>query len=158
MSNSEYKRAWYNKNKVRILKLREEYRRNNKEKANSATKKWCENNRAYLAKYKKSWANKNYEKNLLCRRASYRRNKSVKRASVAYRRAQKLLATPRWLDTFLIEEIKHIYKTCPPGFHVDHIVPLVGKNVSGLHVPWNLRHLSAKQNMIKGNRYEEEST
>lgn len=77
----------------------------------------------------------------------------------AARRARKHSATPPWLTDSHIRQIKSIYDeaarlTDATGIphHVDHIVPICGKGVTGLHVPWNLQILTAKENISKGNR------
>jgi hypothetical protein len=63
-------------------------------------------------------------------------------------------ATPAWADQ---ARISQIYRGCPDGFHVDHVVPLHGKTVSGLHVPENLQYLPAVDNMKKGNKFDSSS-
>ena len=64
--------------------------------------------------------------------------------------ADKIKRTPIWAN---LSEIVEFYKGCPNGYHVDHIYPLRGKYVSGLHVIENLQYLTAKENMSKNNRF-----
>ena len=70
--------------------------------------------------------------------------------NTAMRYAAKRERTPPWADK---EDIRRIYENCPPGMHVDHIVPLMGDVVSGLHVSWNLQYLTPEENAIKSNKW-----
>jgi hypothetical protein len=88
------------------------------------------------------------------------KNLHVKTAANARRRAARMKASPAWLsedqrrqmqDTYwLARDLKAI---TGEDYHVDHIVPLQGKNVSGLHVPWNLQVLPADINLSKRNTF-----
>ena len=78
----------------------------------------------------------------------------------ANRRASKRNASPAWLTREQENDIKAMYnlakkfeKLCNISYHVDHIVPLAGKDVCGLHVPWNLQLLPASVNIAKSNRH-----
>lgn len=73
----------------------------------------------------------------------------------AARRASKMQRTPAWSD---LSKIRQIYaKAKESGMVVDHIIPLKGKLVSGLHVPENLQIIPAIENMKKGNRFNIET-
>lgn len=67
----------------------------------------------------------------------------------AHRKGRLRSATPAWAN---LAAIRQMYVNCPEGHHVDHIIPLRGKDVSGLHVLENLQYLPAKENLKKGNK------
>lgn len=103
---------------------------------------WREQNRKRDRRYKEKWKNQ---------------NRGDVNAWTAKRRAQKIKATPPWADH---DKIKEFYRearklTEETGIphHVDHIIPLLGDNVSGLHCEGNLRVIPATDNLIKGNEH-----
>lgn len=59
--------------------------------------------------------------------------------------------TQNWLTEAELVEITELYSHSTIAVHVDHIVPLRGAAVCGLHVPWNLQLLDARENVQKGN-------
>lgn len=88
---------------------------------------------------------------------------SVRCSIQAARNAAKISATPSWLTKDQREDIARVYAesalmTAQTGIphEVDHIVPLRGKSVCGLHVAWNLRVIPAYQNRQKSNSLEVE--
>ena len=90
----------------------------------------------------------------------YKENKHLFIERNAKRRADTLQATPPWLTEKQRSRIKNIYSVCNKitkttgaRHEVDHIVPLKGEDVCGLHVPWNLAILPYKLNRSKGNRH-----
>lgn len=63
-------------------------------------------------------------------------------------------ATPKWLTDAQRQEIRSTYILAKQqGLTVDHIVPLKGKMVCGLHVPWNLQLMTREENDAKGNKH-----
>jgi hypothetical protein len=121
----------------------------------------------YLANKEKHAANmaENYQKNkteVKQRVAEWKKQNVAKvNANCMKRHAQKLNATPSWLtedDHWLIEEAYDLAKlrTKMFGFvwHVDHVIPLRGKTVCGLHVPINLQVIPATENCSKRNSFK----
>lgn len=96
------------------------------------------------------------------RRARYvQRNYGKVAALWVKRRLRQADATPSWLSPAQRAEIEAVYEhardcrliTGEP-YHVDHIIPLMGDGVCGLHVPWNLQVLPADVNQRKSARYD----
>lgn len=82
-------------------------------------------------------------------------------AKEARRRLAKIQRTPIWVnvdDKWMMDQAYELAvlrtKMLGVPFEVDHIVPLQGKNVCGLHVPTNLQVIPAMENRTKSNRFE----
>jgi hypothetical protein len=88
--------------------------------------------------------------NTFCKSCYTEHTRDYQREYQRTRKALKLSRVPSWADS---EKIKEIYANCPEGYHVDHIVPLQGELVSGLHVETNLQYLPALENLSKGNKF-----
>jgi len=104
---------------------------------------------AYLKKYRQDKYEERKEFNSIRNKKLYLDNKGYYKHKSNKRRAKLLQAIPKFAN---IDKIKEIYKNCPKGYHVDHIIPLNNPIVCGLHVEWNLQYLSAKENCSKGNK------
>jgi hypothetical protein len=66
-------------------------------------------------------------------------------------RAEKLNRLPRWADE---QEIEKVFRDAPDGVEIDHVVPMQGALVSGLHVANNLQYLTTKENASKHNNFK----
>jgi hypothetical protein len=88
--------------------------------------------------------------NTYCKVCHLETTASTQPARQAEYKSSKIQRTVGWTET---DKIKLFYSKCPKGYHVDHIIPLNGELVSGLHVLSNLQYLPAKENCSKSNTY-----
>ena len=79
------------------------------------------------------------------------RTKGYARFHSRLREIAEIRQRPKWAN---LKKIMEIYVNRPEGYHVDHIIPLRGKTVSGLHVESNLQYLPALENMKKHNTFK----
>jgi hypothetical protein len=154
--------ANYIKNRERLLEKQKVYNIKHKEELAVYKSNWNVINRVELSIKRAANRQKNGAK-MNAQTAEWKRNNPGKvNASSAKRKAQKLLATPSWLTESHLGEMQNIYIQCSKitketgiQHHVDHIEPLLGKEICGLHVPWNLQILigpGPNGNCSKGNR------
>ncbi len=157
-----YRRKWAKNNPEKKRKSTKEWAAKNKDKIKESMIAFAEKNYGSLSNYHKikdrEWRAKNPEKKAASNRAYKKRHPSVVRANHAKYRAAKLQRTVSWANTKLIQEIylnaRNLSEDSGESYHVDHIIPLQGKKVSGLHVETNLQILKSKDNSSKSNKFE----
>jgi hypothetical protein len=145
-NSSEYHKENYATNKDKILAQKKQYNIDNAEKVKAQKRA------NYL---------KNVVKHLTTKKEYRESNKGKVNALSKMRKVNKINRTPKWtsdLDIWLMKEIYELAtlrtKLTGIDWHVDHIIPLQGSFVSGLHTPFNMQVIPAIENIKKGNKYE----
>ena len=117
------------------------------------------NHRRY--EYYKEWVSNNKDKIKKIAANYQKNNKDKVNSRTAIRRGKRLKATPEWLNKTQKLQMEKTYsiaafftKESGEPYHVDHVVPLQGRNVCGLHVPWNLHVIKGSDNVRKGNKWK----
>lgn len=134
MTKKEYDAKRYLEKKSSILQQSKSYYEKNKERVLKRHARWRSENKEVAAKCERDW-----------RLA----NPGRSRAKVRGYQAKKLKATPKWANK---KAIANFYTSCPEGYEVDHILPVQGKTVCGLHVLENLQYLPKAINRSKSNK------
>jgi hypothetical protein len=126
----------------------------NRDKTKETDRAYKDANRDRIKTYRRAYYQDNIESERERKRLHMRGRHHI------YKRKLQA-ATPKWLSNADSDAIMAIYvearattETTGVPHEVDHIVPIIGKNVCGLHVPWNLRVITQFENRSKGNRHD----
>lgn len=157
-----------------ISKMRKREREKNKARVKREQEEWRKANKEYLSQKNKEY--RSSERGKQIRQQSYERNREQKRkydknrrqnvpgvrekynATSAKYRAAKLKATPLWFEKEKVEllyvQSKLLTESTGTKHNVDHIVPLQGELVCGLHCLDNLQVIPALDNISKSNSFQ----
>jgi hypothetical protein len=159
---SDNHRKGYLENREDRLAKQKKYELDNPEKVKSIKVICYQKNKEHYKNKAASWAEKNIDRRREIASAYASRNPEKLNAQARMRQTKKKMAMPKWITKDDIDAIKEIYaeahrltKETGIKMHVDHIIPICGKYVSGLHVPDNLQIIPATENSRKGNKHVE---
>jgi len=146
INGKEYQRQYRIKNRERLAAYKKAWDEQNKEKVQKNSRERYIAKKEQIKKYTSEWKKSNPAKVI---------------ANTTKRKKHIRLRTPNWLTPIDFERIQTQYqlavlltKITDSPWEVDHDIPLLGKNVSGLHVPSNLRVIPKQDNLAKSNRFE----
>jgi hypothetical protein len=132
-----------------------------KEHKVKSDKVYREKNRKSIYLTQAIWRENNKDKVAISSKRTKLKNIDNVNTLTAKRRACKLQRIPSWTtetDIWMMQEIYELSalrtKLTGVKWEVDHIIPLQGKLVSGLHMPFNMQVIPAMQNRIKKNKFE----
>jgi hypothetical protein len=160
-ARKQYQREYSQRKRLEAYARVKEWRAKNPEK-------WTEQNKRYAKKHPDKinektikWRKANPEKAAESSRNTRLKNRARVVFNKAAYRASRKNRTPEWLTDFDKLKIRCIYSVASmlkrenkEEWEVDHIIPLCGKTVSGLHVPNNLWFIKASENRYKNNKFE----
>ncbi len=153
---------FYSKRDAMLVKFKEAYVKRKSKNPNFHAEHYAANKEKATEDNRKNYQ-KHREKRIRASVAWAKLNRGKANANKKAYKISKIQACPQWVrsDDDLMWMMQEAYglaamRTQMFGFswHVDHVVPLRGKDVSGLHVPWNLQVIPGQDNCSKSNRFE----
>jgi hypothetical protein len=144
-------------NKEKVAEADAAYKKRNRAKYNEINRRQYERYRDAVLARQREYYQRVKERKAKYARQYFEANRADYTRRVAKRRAVARQAEPLWANAALIKLLyaTRQYLTEQTGelWHIDHVVPLQGRNVCGLHVHFNLRVVPAKVNLAKGNKF-----
>lgn len=149
---------WKKANPAKCCAVRNAWAAANRERSRTIKAAWNKANPEGQKARSRKWFLLNQEK-ANAATAAWRQSHPDKCCALAARRHAALLKRiPAWADLSKIrtfyQKARELTESTGVEHHVDHIIPLRGKTVSGLHVETNLQVIPALANLSKGNRFE----
>ncbi len=136
------------------------YRIAHREEAKAYQKEYRKRCASQISKQRKEYWQKNRERCLAAQRECNKKRKAKIIAANKKHKLAKKQRVPKWLTHADFKYIEKIYEVAAfltertgIEYQVDHIIPLNGKNISGLHVPSNLQILTKEENLTKSNYF-----